>query len=263
MQKTENPEDITSSGVVKLRTDSISAGITIKEGVLNVENNIRVLLVEDEENMRELIKIAFKKENFDTIEAIDGKQGLNLFKMNGADIVILDIMLPEIDGWTVCREIRKVSNVPIILLTARGEEFDKLFGFELGADDYLVKPFSPKELIARVRALMRRAEIKINDSAPCFKVGDIVIDRLSREVTANEKEISLTNKEYELLCFLAANPKIVFTREQLLLKVWGYEQYGDPRTVDTHIKKLREKLGDYSSYISTMWGVGYKFEVPK
>lgn len=233
-----------------------------KEGLM-VENSVRVLLVEDEEKMRELIKIAFKKENFETIEATEGKQGLNLFKTNQVDIVILDIMLPEIDGWTVCREIRRTSNVPIILLTARGEEFDKLFGFELGADDYIVKPFSPKELIARVKALLRRSEIKSNDSASYFQVGDIMINRLSREVTVNGKQINLTNKEYELLYFLATNPKIVFTREQLLLKVWGYEQYGDPRTVDTHVKKLREKLGDYSSYISTMWGVGYKLEVPK
>jgi two-component system response regulator ResD len=228
-----------------------------------LDNSVRVLLVEDEEKMRELIKIAFKKENFATIEAADGKQGLTLFKTNQVDIVILDIMLPEIDGWTVCREIRRISNIPIILLTARGEEFDKLFGFELGADDYIVKPFSPKELIARVKALLRRSEIKSNDSASYFQVGDIAINRLSREVIASGKQINLTNKEYELLYFLATNPKIVFTREQLLLKVWGYEQYGDPRTVDTHIKKLREKLGDYSSYISTMWGVGYKFEVPK
>lgn len=228
-----------------------------------VENNVRVLLVEDEDKMRELIKIAFKKENFETIEAVDGKQGLNLFRTNQVDIVILDIMLPEIDGWTVCREIRRLSNVPIILLTARGEEFDKLFGFELGADDYIVKPFSPKELIARVKALLRRSEIKSGDSASYFQIGDIIINRLSREVTINGNQISLTNKEYELLYFLATNPKIVFTREQLLLKVWGYEQYGDPRTVDTHIKKIREKLGDYSSYISTMWGVGYKLEVHK
>lgn len=228
-----------------------------------MENSVKVLLVEDEEKMRELIKVAFKKENFETIEATEGKQGLNLFKANHIDIVILDIMLPEIDGWTVCREIRRMSNVPIILLTARGEEFDKLFGFELGADDYIVKPFSPKELIARIKALLRRSEIKNSESASYLQVGDIIINRLSREVTVNGKQIVLTNKEYELLYFLSINPKIVFTREQLLLKVWGYEQYGDPRTVDTHIKKLREKLGEYSGYISTMWGVGYKFEVPK
>ena len=228
-----------------------------------VENSVRVLLIEDEDKMRDLIKIAFKKENFETIEAADGKQGLNLFKTNQVEIVILDIMLPDIDGWTVCREIRRLSNIPIILLTARGEEFDKLFGFELGADDYIVKPFSPKELIARVKALLRRSEIKCSDSSSYFQTGDIVINRLSREVTVNGNQISLTNKEYELLYFLATNPKIVFTREQLLLKVWGYEQYGDPRTVDTHIKKIREKLGDYSSYISTMWGVGYKLEVHK
>lgn len=228
-----------------------------------MENGVRVLLVEDEEKMRELIKISFKKENFETLEAVDGKQALNLFRENHVDIVILDIMLPEIDGWTVCREIRRTSNVPVILLTARGEEFDKLFGFELGADDYIVKPFSPKELIARVKALLRRSEIKNNDSASYLQLGDITINRLSREVSVNGQGINLTNKEYELLYFLATNPKIVFTREQLLLKVWGYEQYGDPRTVDTHIKKLREKLGSFSNYISTMWGVGYKLEVPK
>jgi two-component system response regulator ResD len=150
-----------------------------------------------------------------------------------------------------------------MLLTARGEEFDKLFGFELGADDYLVKPFSPKELIARVKALLRRSEIKNSDSVSYLQIGEIKINRLSREVTVCGKEINLTNKEYELLYFLADHPKIVFTREQLLLKVWGYEQYGDPRTVDTHVKKLREKLGPYSSCINTMWGVGYKLEVPK
>lgn len=228
-----------------------------------MENSVRVLLIEDEEKMRELIKIAFRKENFILIEAVDGRQGLNLFKTNEADIVILDIMLPEIDGWTVCREIRRTSNIPIILLTARGEEFDKLFGFELGADDYLVKPFSPKELTARVKALLRRSEVKSSEAVTNLEFGDIVIDKLSREVTVNKQRINLTNKEYELLHFLASNPKIVFTREQLILKVWGYEQYSDPRTVDTHIKKLRDKLGDCSSYISTIWGVAYKFEVPK
>lgn len=228
-----------------------------------MDNNVNILLVDDEEKMRELIKIAFKKENFDTYEATDGKMALNMFKNKKFDIVILDIMLPEIDGWTVCREIRRISNVPIILLTARGEEFDKLFGFDLGADDYLVKPFSPKELIARVKALLRRVESRNNDVASNLLIGDLIINRLSREIRMNDIPIVLTNKEYELMLFLATNPKIVFTREQLLLKVWGYEQYGDPRTVDTHIKKLREKLGPCNNYINTIWGVGYKFEVPK
>jgi DNA-binding response OmpR family regulator len=188
---------------------------------------------------------------------------LNMFKSNAVDIVVLDVMLPEIDGWTVCREIRRSSNVPIILLTARGEEFDKLFGFELGADDYIVKPFSPKELVARIKALLRRADNRNSDAIHHLQVGEIVINRLSREVTIENQLVNLTNKEYELLYFLATNPKIVFNREQLLLKVWGYEQYGDPRTVDTHIKKLREKLGPYSNYITTIWGVGYKLEVPR
>ena len=228
-----------------------------------MERDIRILLVEDEEKMREMIKIAFKKEDFETIEAVDGKQGLAVFRENKVDIVVLDIMLPEIDGWTVCREIRRTSNIPIILLTARGEEFDKLFGFELGADDYIVKPFSPKELVARIKALMRRYENRNSDSSHTLQVGDIIIDKLSRGVLVNNVSITLTNKEYELLLFLTSNPKVVFTREQLLLKVWGYEQYGDPRTVDTHIKKLREKLGECSGYINTTWGVGYKLEVPK
>lgn len=228
-----------------------------------MENTVRILLVDDEDKMRELIKIAFKKEQFQTFEAVDGKQALAMFKSNSFDIVILDIMLPEIDGWTVCREIRRASNIPIIMLTARGEEFDKLFGFDLGADDYIVKPFSPKELIARVKALLRRSEIRNSETSSILKIGLININRLSREVNMDEKPITLTNKEYELLFYLATNPNIVFTREQLLLKVWGYDQYGDPRTVDTHIKKLREKMGDQSNYINTIWGVGYKFEVPK
>lgn len=228
-----------------------------------MDGNIKVLIIEDEEKMRELMKIAFKKENFESLEAVDGKQGLSMFKSNPVDIVVLDVMLPEIDGWTVCREIRRSSNIPIILLTARGEEFDKLFGFELGADDYIVKPFSPKELVARIKALLRRADNRNNDATHNLQFGEITINRLSREVTIDGELINLTNKEYELLYFLATNPKIVFNREQLLLKVWGYEQYGDPRTVDTHIKKLREKLGDYSNYINTIWGVGYKLEVPK
>ncbi|MEA4961354.1 response regulator transcription factor [Lutispora sp.] len=228
-----------------------------------MEKVIRILLVEDEAKMRELIRIAFKKENFETYEAVDGKQALNIFKNFHFDIIILDIMLPEIDGWTVCREIRKNSDIPIILLTARGEEFDKLFGFELGADDYIVKPFSPRELVARVKALLRRAESKNKEISSEFDIGGISINTLSREVKINGNTINLTNKEYELLLFLSTNQNIVFTREQLLLKVWGYDQYGDPRTVDTHIKRIREKLGGKNSCIATIWGVGYKFEVPK
>jgi two-component system response regulator ResD len=223
----------------------------------------KILLVEDEAKMRELIRIAFKKENFETYEAVDGKQALNIIKNFHFDIVILDIMLPEIDGWTVCREIRKGSDIPIILLTARGEEFDKLFGFELGADDYIVKPFSPRELVARVKALLRRAENRSVETTSIIDLGDITINTLSREVKVDGKTISFTNKEYELLLFLSTNQNIVFTREQLLLKVWGYDQYGDPRTVDTHIKRIREKLGSKSSCITTIWGVGYKFEVKR
>ena len=228
-----------------------------------MDGNIKVLIIEDEEKMRDLMKIAFKKESIEVYEAVDGKQGLSMFKEINVDVVVLDIMLPEIDGWTVCREIRKNSDIPIILLTARGEEFDKLFGFELGADDYIVKPFSPKELVARMKALLRRTDIRNIESSHILEIGEIMINRLSREVLIEDRVINLTNKEYELLYFLATNPKIVFNREQLLLKVWGYEQYGDPRTVDTHVKKLREKLGNFSNYITTIWGVGYKLEVPR
>jgi len=223
----------------------------------------KILLVEDETKMRELIRIAFKKENFETYEAVDGKQALSMLKNFHFDIIILDIMLPEIDGWTVCREIRKSSDIPIILLTARGEEFDKLFGFELGADDYIVKPFSPRELVARVKALLRRAENRNSETTDIIDLGDISINTLSREIKVDGNTISFTNKEYELLLFLATNQNIVFTREQLLLKVWGYDQYGDPRTVDTHIKRIREKLGSKSNCITTIWGVGYKFEVKR
>lgn len=223
----------------------------------------KILLVEDEAKMRELIRVAFKKENFETYEAVDGKQALTIVKNFHYDIIILDIMLPEIDGWTVCREIRKNSDIPIILLTARGEEFDKLFGFELGADDYIVKPFSPRELVARVKALLRRSENRSAGTTDIIDLGDISINTLSREVKVDGNPISFTNKEYELLLFLATNQNIVFTREQLLLKVWGYDQYGDPRTVDTHIKRIREKLGSKSNCITTIWGVGYKFEVKR
>lgn len=228
-----------------------------------MEKMKKILLVEDETKMRELIRIAFKKENFETYEAVDGKQALSMLKNFHFDIIILDIMLPEIDGWTVCREIRKSSDIPIILLTARGEEFDKLFGFELGADDYIVKPFSPRELVARVKALLRRAENRNSETTDIIDLGDISINTLSREIKVDGNTISFTNKEYELLLFLATNQNIVFTREQLLLKVWGYDQYGDPRTVDTHIKRIREKLGSKSNCITTIWGVGYKFEVKR
>jgi DNA-binding response OmpR family regulator len=235
----------------------------IEKEELMVENSVRVLLVEDEEKMRELIKIAFKKENFETIEATEGKQGLNLFKTNQVDIVILDIMLPEIDGWTVCREIRRISNVPIILLTARGEEFDKLFGFELGVDDYIIKPFSPKELLARTKAILRRSEAATAEGAAKAErvsLAGLVIEFNSRNVYVDGKIVSLTPKEYELLKFFVKNQNRVFSREQLLNSIWGYDFTGDDRTVDTHVKMLRERLGSYRKFIVTVWGTGYKFE---
>ena len=221
-----------------------------------------MLVVEDEGNMRELLRLYFEKENFIMDEAVNGKEALEIFDKNTYDLIILDVMLPELDGWTVCRKIRQTSKIPIIMVTARGEEFDRLFGFELGVDDYIVKPFSPRELIARIKALLRRVKQKPQkEQREILTLKEITIDLKSREVYLDNKRINLTPKEYDLLLFLIHHSNTVFTREQLLQKVWGYEYFGDLRTVDTHIRRLREKLGKYHDYIATVWGVGYKLEV--
>lgn len=226
-----------------------------------MKNNTKVLIVEDEENMRQLIKLYFQKEEFKIDEAVNGMDALTLFQNNKYGLIILDVMIPELDGWTLCRKIRQVSMVPIIMVTARGEEFDRLLGFELGVDDYVVKPFSPKELVARAKALLRRIEQKpVITKGEIINLNKITIYLKSREVFINNKEINLTPKEYELLLFLMKHANTVFTREQLFKKVWGYEFYGELRTVDTHIRRLREKLENYHHYIGTVWGVGYKFE---
>lgn len=222
-------------------------------------NSNRILIVDDEELIRDLIKEYFGPENFVADEAADGIQALQLIKQYNYDLIILDVMLPGMDGWSLCREIRKTSQVPVIMLTARGEEYDKLLGFELGVDDYMVKPFSPRELLARMKAIMRRSaaadqpEDYIN-----FEGLTIVFD--SHNVYVDDKQVSLTPKEYELLAFFARHTNRVFSREQLLDSVWGYDFMGDTRTVDTHIKMLRESLGIYRKYIVTVWGTGYKFE---
>lgn len=227
-----------------------------------MEQKTRVLVVEDEENMRQLLRLYFERENFIMDEAINGKDALDIFKKNTYDLIVLDVMLPELDGWAVCRKIRQISKIPIIMVTARGEEFDRLFGFELGVDDYIVKPFSPRELIARVKALLRRSIHKPrNEQRETLFLKEITIDLKSREVYLKNKRINLTPKEYDLLLFLIHHRNTVFTREQLLQKVWGYEYFGDLRTVDTHIRRLREKLEEYHHYIATVWGVGYKLEV--
>jgi DNA-binding response OmpR family regulator len=225
--------------------------------------NINVLLIEDETRIREMVKYYLENEGFKVTEAENGSIGLEKFNAAEFTIIILDVMLPGIDGWTVCREIRKSSEIPIIMLTARSEEYDKLFGFELGADDYLTKPFSPKELVARMKAVLKRGKGKdaIGNNSSLFEYKDLLINLDSRKVTISGKIVGMTPKEFDLLSFLVKNPEKVFTREQLLNKVWGYEFGGDYRTVDTHVKMLRESLKSYRNLIVTVWSVGYKFEI--
>ncbi|MCR4436051.1 MAG: response regulator transcription factor [Clostridiales bacterium] len=222
----------------------------------------RVLIVDDEERIRDMIKEYVSLERYIIDEASDGVDALNLFKQNKYSLVVLDVMMPKMDGWSVCREIRKTSQVPIIILTARGEEYDKLFGFELGVDDYIVKPFSPKELLARMKAVIRRSALPFQEAQRENKAvfEGLVIEFDSRNVYVDGKMVSLTPKEYELLNFFVRNPNRVFSREQLLTEVWGYDFTGDDRTVDTHVKMLRESLARYRKFIVTVWGTGYKFE---
>lgn len=223
----------------------------------------QILVVDDEQGIRDIINEYLVLEDFEVIQAIDGVDALNKFKTHIIALVILDVMLPKLDGWKVCREIRESSTVPIIMLTARGEEYDKLFGFELGVDDYMVKPFSPKELLARVKAILGRSDKIGNESEKInqIQMGEVLIDFDGRSVYENDKLLSMTPKEYDLFCFLIKNQRKVFSREQILNQVWGYEFIGDVRTVDTHVKMLRETLGKNRKWIITAWGIGYKFQV--
>ncbi len=223
----------------------------------------QILVVDDEAGIREMIREYFTSEGYIVKEAADGAEALEMFAGNEFSLVILDIMMPKIDGWTLCRQIRGMSQVPIIMLSARGEEYDKLFGFELGVDDYMVKPFSPKELLARSKAIIRRSQSPGGEGTREGRLAfeGLEIDLLARDVTVDGKSVALTPKEYEVLSFFAQNPNRVFSRQQLLNEVWGYDFYGDTRTVDTHIKMLRESLGKYRNFIVTVWGTGYKFEV--
>ncbi|MCX7772671.1 MAG: response regulator transcription factor [Clostridia bacterium] len=227
-----------------------------------MNGNAHVLVVDDDINICEIIRIYLEKDNFQVSVAYDGKKALDIFKDKAPDIVILDIMLPGMDGWQVCREIRKLSAIPIIMLSAKDETFNKVLGLELGADDYMVKPFEPKELIARIRAVLRRYD-RHEEVPQQLVFPGLVINKSNYTVKLNGNDLELPPKELELLYFLAANPNKVFTREQLLENVWGFDFYGDTRTVDVHIKRLREKFeaGDYKWQIKTVWGVGYKFEV--
>lgn len=222
----------------------------------------KLLIVDDEERIREMIKEYTSLEEFEIDEASDGVEALNLSRKGQYSLIILDVMMPKMDGWSVCREIRKDSQVPIIMLTARGEEYDKLFGFEMGVDDYIVKPFSPKELLARIKAIIRRSEAKTKSTVKTesISIEGLLIEFHSRNVYVDGEHKSLTPKEYELLSFLVNNQNMVFSRAQLLNSVWGYDFAGDDRTVDTHIKMLRESLGVYRNFIVTVWGTGYKFE---
>lgn len=223
----------------------------------------KILIVDDEPGIRDMIKEYISLDGFSADEAADGEEALELISKNEYDLLLLDVMMPKINGWKVLTKIRETSNVPVIMLTARGEEYDKLFGFDLGADDYMIKPFSPKELLARMKAILRRSESQkdnITDDKETDEFGGLKIEYFSRNVYVDGNLISLTPKEFELLSFFAHNEHYVFTREQLLSKVWGYDFYGDERTVDTHIKMLRDSLKNYRDYIVTVWGTGYKFE---
>jgi len=221
-----------------------------------------ILVVDDEERLRSLLRLYLENAGYEVTEAAAGREGLESFKVGRFDLVILDLMLPDVDGWTVCRSIRAEGDVPIIMLTALGSESERLLGFDLGADDYVVKPFSPKELVSRVKALLRRASRTEPEPGP-IRQGPLEIDPGTRLVKLADREVSLTPTEFELLLTLARHPRQVFSRDKLLSDVWGYDYYGDPRTVDTHVKNLREKLGAGGRLIATVWGVGYRFEPPR
>ncbi len=223
----------------------------------------KVLIVDDDKNIVELIKINFQSEGFETVVAYNGLEAVEKFKDENPSIVIMDVMMPEMDGKEACKEIRKTSDTPIIMLTAKGETLDKIIGLELGADDYIVKPFETQELMARVKAVLRRTKNQSETSNEALEFQNLSVNISNYELKINQKIVEVPPKELELLYFLASNPNRVFTREQLLEKVWGFDYYGDSRTVDVHIKRLREKLEgiDGNWQLKTVWGVGYKFEV--
>ena len=225
----------------------------------------KILIVDDDNNIAELISLYLTKECFETKIVNDGELALKEFQTFRPNLILLDLMLPGIDGYQVCREIRHTSDVPIIMLSAKGETFDKVLGLELGADDYIIKPFDSKELVARVRAVLRRFQPKqaaVVSDEKCATYPDLIVNLTNYSVTYMGKQVDMPPKELELLYFLASSPNQVFTREQLLDHIWGYEYIGDNRTVDAHIKRLREKIKDHPNWsISTVWGIGYKFEV--
>ena len=221
---------------------------------------VKILVVDDESRMRKLVKDFLEREGFEVLEAGDGMEAMEIFyEEKEIALIILDVMMPKMDGWQVCREVRQSSKVPIIMLTARSEERDELQGFELGIDEYISKPFSPKILVARVEAVLRRTHGI--DASSVMDAGGIEIDKSAHMVKIDGKEIDLSFKEFELLTYFVENQGIALSREKILNNVWNYDYFGDARTIDTHVKKLRNKLGDKGNYIKTIWGMGYKFEV--
>lgn len=221
-----------------------------------------ILMIDDDENICKVVKLYLEKEGMDVLVANDGKSGVDLFNTSSPQLVLLDIMMPGMDGVEVLKRIRKESNVPVIMLTAKSDTFDKVLVLELGADDYIVKPFDPKELTARIKAVVRRSEASAEEADDTIRFPDLEISITTYTVVYKGEKLELPPKELELLYFLASHPNKVFTREQLLQKVWEFDFYGDSRTVDVHVKRLREKLvGDHPWQIKTVWGVGYKFEV--
>lgn len=224
--------------------------------------NLKILVVDDESRMRKLVRDFLSKKGFEVIEAENGEQAVDIFfETKDIAMILLDVMMPKMDGWEVCREIRKMSQVPIIMLTAKSDEKDELLGFELGVDEYITKPFSPKILVARVEAILRRSNVIGPDDI--IEVGGIKLNKAAHEVTIDGRQIELSFKEFELLTYFVTNQGVALSRERILNNVWNYDYFGDARTIDTHVKKLRSKLGEKGEYIKTIWGMGYKFEVSK
>ena len=221
--------------------------------------DIRILIVDDEARMRKLVKDFLTKKGYTVLEAADGEQAIDTFFADkDIALILLDVMMPKMDGWEVCREIRKESKVPIVMLTARADERDELLGFELGVDEYISKPFSPKILVARIEALLRRSGV--SDTADVIEAGGIRIDKTAHTVTIDGRQIELSFKEFELLTYFLENQGIALSREKILNAVWNYDYFGDARTIDTHVKKLRSKMGEKGNLIRTIWGMGYKFD---
>ena len=220
----------------------------------------KILVVDDESRMRKLVRDFLAREGFQVIEAADGEEAVDLFYENrDVALIILDVMMPKMDGWQVCREIRQYSKVPIIMLTAKSDEKDELQGFDLGVDEYITKPFSPKILVARVEAILRRSNVLAADDT--MEAGGIELNKAAHEVLIDGKSVELSYKEFELLAYFMSNQSVALSRERILNNVWNYDYFGDARTIDTHVKKLRSKLGAKGEYIKTIWGMGYKFEV--